>query len=146
MTSPDLASVARAIVVVRGWHTESFGPGLLENSPEMFRFVEPAVFDQAARAFSPEAPPLKILVVPSLAQTAAVREQSIRLLREKGVDAVIPFRTILADLIAQTETNRNYDKSDLLQIIRVLKNYEFFKDPQMELFRAPRRGRRRPAT
>jgi hypothetical protein len=85
---------------------------------------------------------LKILVVPALAQTAAAREQSIRVLRAKGVDAVIPFRAMLADLIARTEVNRNYDKSDLLQIIRVLKNYEFFKEPQMELFRAGRRGRR----
>jgi hypothetical protein len=142
LSSEDLTGVTRAIVVVRGWHTESFGPALLENSPEMFRFVEPAVFEQAARSFSPDAAPLKILVVPALAQTAPVREQSIRVLRAKGVDAVIPFRTMLADLIARTEVNRNYDKSDLLQIIRVLKNYEFFKDPQMELFRTSRRGKR----
>jgi hypothetical protein len=143
LTTADLPAVTRAIVVVRGWHTESFGPALLENSPEMFRFVEPAVFEQAARSFSPDAAPLKILVVPALAQTAPVREQSIRVLREKGVDAVIPFRTILADLIARIEVNRNYDKSDLLQIIRVLKNYEFFKEPQLELFRTSRRGKRR---
>ena len=142
LTTKDLAAVTRAIVVVRGWHTESFGPALLENSPEMFRFVEPAVFEEAARSFSPEAAPLKILVVPALAQPAAVREESIRVLRAKGVDAVLPFRTMLADLIARTQVNRNYDKSDLLQIIRVLKNYEFFKDPQMELFRTARRGRR----
>jgi hypothetical protein len=142
LNSEDLTAVTRALVVVRGWHTESFGPGLLENSPEMFRFVEPAVFEQAARSFGTDTTPLKILVVPALAQTAPAREQSIRLLREKGVDAVIPFRTMLADLIARTEVNRNYDKSDLLQIIRVLKNYEFFKDPQMELFRAARRGKR----
>jgi hypothetical protein len=128
LTTEDLPAVTRAVVVVRGWHTESFGPALLENSPEMFRFVEPAVFAQAARSFSPDATPLKILVVPALAQTAPAREQSIRVLRGKGVDAVIPFRTILADLIARTAVNRNYDKSDLLQIIRVLKNYELFKD------------------
>ena len=54
LNSEDLTAVTRAIVVVRGWHTESFGPALLENSPEMFRFVEPAVFEQAARSFSPE--------------------------------------------------------------------------------------------
>jgi hypothetical protein len=108
----------------------------------MFRFVEPAIFQQAARTFSPELPPLKILIVPALAQTAKAREQTIALLRAKGVDAVIPFRTMLADLIAGAEVNRNYDKSDLLQIIRVFKTYEFFKDPQMELFRS---SRRRPA-
>jgi hypothetical protein len=142
LTTKDLSAVARAIVVVRGWHTESFGPGLLENSPEMFRFVEPSVFQQAARSFGAEGALLKILVVPELAQTAASREQSIRVLREKGVDAVLPFRIMLEDLIARTEVNRNYDKSDLLQIIRVLKNYDLFKDPQMELFR-PARARQR---
>jgi len=110
----------------------------------MFRFVEPAVFQQAARAFSPDLAPLKILIVPSLAQTAASREQSIAILRAKGVDAIIPFRTMLVDLIAHTEINRNYDKSDLLQVIRVLKNYDLFKDPQLELFRRPRRPKRPP--
>lgn len=144
LDSVNLPAIDRALVVVRGWHTESFGPALLENSPEMFRFVEPAVFQQAARAFSPDVAPLKILIVPSLAQTAAAREQSIAILRAKGVDAVIPFRTMLLDLIASTETNRNYDKSDLLQVIRVLKNYDLFKDPQLELFRRPRRGKRAP--
>jgi hypothetical protein len=139
LTSKDLAAVQRAVVVVRGWHTESFGPAVLENAPAMFRFVEPAIFQQAARNFSPDFPPLKILIVPALAQTAKAREQTIALLRAKGVDAVIPFRTLLADLIAGTEVNRNYDKSDLLQIIRVLKTYEFFKDPQMEFFRPARK-------
>jgi hypothetical protein len=38
--------------------------------------------------------------------------------------------------------NRNYGKSDLLQVIRVLKNYQLFKDPQMELFRTGRRSKR----
>lgn len=146
LTPEDLARVPRAIVVVRGWHTESFGPALLENSPEMFRFVEPAVFAQAARYFGVDGAPLKLLVVPELAQTAAAREQSIRVLQAKGVDAVISFRTMLADLIARTEVNRNYDKSDLLQIIRVLKNYDFFKGPQMELFRASRRRQRAAKT
>ena len=142
LDSADLASVNRALVVVRGWHTESFGPALLESSPEMFRFVEPAVFQQAARAFSPDLAPLKILIVPALPQTAAARAQSIALLRAKGVDAVISFRTMLADLIARVEVNRNYDKSDLLQVIRVLKNYQLFKEPQLELFRGARRSKR----
>jgi hypothetical protein len=143
LESADLPSVHCALVVVRGWHTESFSAALLESSPEMFRFVEPAVFQQAARAFSPDAAPLKILIVPSLPQTDAARQKSIALLRAKGVDAVIAFRTMLAGLIARAEINRNYDKSDLLQVIRVLKNYQLFKDPQLDLFRAGRRSRRR---
>ena len=145
LDSADLPSVNRALVVVRGWHTESFGPALLESSPEMFRFVEPAVFQQAARAFSPDLAPLKILIVPSLPQTAAARGQSIAILRAKGVDAVIPFRTMLADLIARAEVNRNYDKSDLLQVIRVLKNYQLFKDPQWNCSDVRAAARARPA-
>jgi hypothetical protein len=61
------------------------------------------------------------------------------LLRSKGIDAVLLFRTMLYDLVIQTEVNRNYQKSDLLQTIRILKNYDFLKDPQMELFKASRR-------
>ena len=135
----DLPMLHRAVVVVRGWHTETFSTAVLEAAPAMFRFVQPKVFQQAARAFGQDGTPLKILVVPSLPQGAAAREESIALLRAKGIDAVIPFRTILADLVGATEVNRNYQKSDLLQIIRILKNYDFFREPQMELFKARRR-------
>ena len=138
--SPELPFIERAIVVVKGWHTETFSTARAgTSSPEIFRFVEPKVFQQAARAFGKEGTPLKILVVPALPQAAAARDQSIALLRSKGIDAVIPFRTMLADLVTETEVNRNYQKSDLLQIIRILKNYDFFKEPQMELFKSRRK-------
>ena len=139
--STDLPFVERAIVVVKGWHTETFSSAVLTHAPEIFRFVQPKVFQQAARAFGTEGTLLKILVVPALPQAPAARDESIALLRSKGIDAVIPFRTMLADLVSETEINRNYQKSDLLQIIRILKNYDFFKDPQMELFKSRRTGR-----
>ena len=56
-------------------------------------------------------------------------------------DAGIRFRTMLADLVAQIQVNCNYQKSDLRQMIRILKNYDFFKEPQLELFKAKRRKR-----
>ncbi len=77
-------------------------PRVLARSPEIFRFVEPKVFQQAARAFGKDGAPLKILVVPALPQAAEARDESIALLRSKGVDAVIPFRTMLADLVSET--------------------------------------------
>src|SRR5437588_2858387 len=132
LTSDDLPAIARAVVVVKGWHTETFSSAVLANAPEIFRFVEPAVFKRAAESFGDDGTLTKILVVPALPQAEEARQQSIELLRGKGIDAVIPFRTILGDLIAQTETNRNYQKSDVLQLIRVLKNYDCFKEPQME--------------
>jgi hypothetical protein len=141
LSSADLQRVPRAVVVIKAWHTETFTPGVLANAPEIFRFLEPPVFKQAAKALGGGVEPTKILVVPALPQSPEMREQSIQVLRGKGVDCVIPFHTMLADLIAQIEVNRNYQKSDLLQIIRILKNYDFFKEPQMELFK-PRRPRK----
>ena len=133
--SADLPVIERAIVVVKGWHTETFSSSVLARAPEIFRFVEPKVFQQAARVFGEDGTPLKILVVPALPQAAEAREESIALLRSKGIDAVIPFRTMLADLINATQVNRNYQKSDLLQTIRILKNYDFMREPQLELFK-----------
>jgi len=142
LSSADLAFIERAIVVVKGWHTETFSSARLASTPEIFRFVEQKVFQQAAKAFGTDGTPMKILVVPTLPQGAQAREESIALLRSKGIDAVIPFQTMLADLVRETETNRNYQKSDLLQIIRILKNYDFFREPQLELFKAKRRRKR----
>jgi hypothetical protein len=139
LSSDDLPRIERAIVVVKGWHTETFSSSVLTHAPKIFRFVEPKVFQQAARAFGTNGTPLKILVVPALPQAADAREESIALLRSKGVDAVIPFRTMLADLISHTQINRNYQKSDLLQIIRILKNYDFMREPQLELFKTKAR-------
>jgi hypothetical protein len=126
---------------VKGWHTETFSPAVVTRAQELFRFVEPKMFQQAAQAFGQDRVPLKILVVPALPHDAQTRDQSIALLRSKGIDAVIPFRTMLVDLVARVEANRNYQKSDLLQIIRILKNYELVKEPQLELFKARRKKR-----
>jgi hypothetical protein len=139
--SKDLAGIARALVVVKGWHTETFGPGILASAPEIFRFLEPEALQQAAKSFGGEGPMTKLLVVPALPAGAQARQQSIALLQGKGIDAVLPFHTMLADLIDQVETNRNYQKSDLLQVIRILKNYDLLKENQLELFK-PKRKRK----
>ncbi len=139
LVGPDLSLIHKAIVVVKGWHTETFSPAVLANAPEIFRFVQPSAFQQAAQAFGDEQDILKLLVVPALPQQAEAQEQSVALLREKGVDGVIPFRTMLAELLDGVRINRNYQKSDVLQLLRILKNYEFIKEPQMELFGKRRR-------
>jgi hypothetical protein len=139
LSSAELPFLERAVVVVKAWHTDTFSSARLMASPEILRFVESRVFQEAARAFSKDDMPLKILVVPSLPQDAQGRERSINLLKSKGIDAVLPFRTMLNDLVAHTEVNRNYQKSDLLQTIRILKNYDFLREPQMELFKTRKR-------
>jgi hypothetical protein len=144
LNSEALRQVERAVVRVIAWHTETLYVGVLAKEPEIFRIAEPAILRQAARFFG-EGAITKLLVMPALPHSVLARDKSIELLRCKGVDAVLPFRTLLADLVAGVEPNRNYQKSDLLQIIRLLKNYDFLKEPQMELFKPRRRRKAAPA-
>jgi len=136
LSSPDLAFLERAVVVIRGWHTHVFSPALLAKAPELFRFIENKAFQRVVRSFGKNGTLTKLLVVPALPQEVQLRDQSINILRAKGIDAVIPFRTMLTDLVNQVEASRNYQKSDVLQLIRILKNYDFLKSGQLELFKA----------
>src|SRR6266567_1575473 len=68
LASEDLSAVERAIVVVKGWHTETFSSAVLAHAPEIFRFVEARVFELATKAFGQDGKPLRILVVPALPQ------------------------------------------------------------------------------
>jgi len=136
--SSELPYVHRAIVAVKGWHTGVFTPTMLRSSPEIFRFLEDNVLKEASRFFPPDSPedgaPLtKILVLPSLPTAEPFRSQSVEMLKTRGVDAIVSFRAMLLDLIDKTEINQNYSKSDTLQVIRILKNYDLLKEPQLDL-------------
>ena len=108
----------------------------------MFRLTEDAVL-LGAREMLGEGPVAKVLCLPEFPASGELRSEALELLREKGIDGVILFRTMLLDLAAYVDVNRNYEKSDLLQTLRILKNYDLLRDAQMELFR--RRRRRKPA-
>jgi hypothetical protein len=45
---------------------------------------------------------------------------------------------MLLDLLDKIEINQNYSKSDTLQVMRLLKNYDLLKDSQLDLI--PDRG------
>lgn len=139
----DLQRVRRAAIVVKGWHTETFSPAVLEHSPDIYRFVQPKIFQRAIEAFGGDDAILKILVIPGLPRERELRDRCVNLLQEKGVDAALTFPVLLSDLIERIEVNRNYAKSDVLQLIRILKNYDLLKDPQLELFK-PKRKRKQP--
>ena len=60
LTSSDIPAIERAIVAVKGWHTETFSSSRIASTPEIFRFVGTKVFQEAARdrgaidAFQPD--------------------------------------------------------------------------------------------
>ncbi|HEU5079252.1 MAG TPA: hypothetical protein VFT72_08555 [Opitutaceae bacterium] len=147
--SSELSYIHRAIIAVKPWHTGRFTPGTLKSSPEVFRFLEENVLKEATRLFPTSGNEAdvenaggeeggseltKILVLPSLPTAEPFRSQSVELLKERGVDAIISFRAMLLDIIDKIETNRNYGKSDTLQVMRILKNYDLLKEAQLEMF------------
>lgn len=146
--SSELRFIHRAVVAVKPWHTDVFSPGMLKSSPEIFRFLEENVLKEATRFFPAEeegADLTKILVLPGLPTAEPFRSQSVEVLKERGVDGIISFRSMLLDLIEKVEINRSYRKSDTLQVIRILKNYDLLKDGQLDMFpdrpAAPKRTR-----
>jgi hypothetical protein len=152
--SSELQFVHQAVVAVKPWHTDVFTPATLKGSPEIFGFLEQNVLKQAARLFPTEGDGVgsdvtKILVLPALPTAEPFRSQSVEMLKEKGVDAILSFRSMLLDLIEKIDSNRNYGKSDTLQVIRLLKNYDLLKDAQLDLLsdrmQSARRARAVPA-
>ena len=145
--SSELRYIHKAVLVVKGWHTSRFTPSMLKSSPEIFRFLEKTVVKKVKNLFpeemedsgmdseKPEDDLLKILVLPGLPTENPYREQSIQLLKEKGLDGIISFRSMLLDILSKIEINHNYQKSEILQTLRILKNYELLGNPQMELFK-----------
>ena len=143
--SADMAKIRRAIVVVKAWHTSRFTPAMLKSSSRVFDFLKKEVLNKAETYFSFDEGEVdsevvgsgrftKILVLPSLPTSDPQRTESIDLLREQGVDGIITFSTILENLLRNLEVNHSYQKSDLLQMMRILKIYDMVKEPQMNLF------------
>lgn len=142
LDSEKLKSISSAIVSVKGWHSDVVSPSIVKKMvPDLERFVEKD-FKKYYSSFkeSPETL-IRVVVLPSITTNEEQREKTVELLYKMGIEAVIQFKTILWDLIKYVQVNHNYSKSDVLQVIRILKAYDVFKDPQLTLFERRRRGK-----
>jgi hypothetical protein len=137
----DLEHVARAVVGVRGWHAERFYLKTFESTPELLRFVEEAPMRFASSLLG-EGPVARILCVPKLPASGELKQATIRFLKARGIDGVISFPTMLSEMVRRVDAATNYEKSDLLQVLRLLKNYDLLREDQMELFVKRTRRRR----
>ena len=144
--SADMESIQQAVVVVRSWYLSEFSPELLKSSSKLFNFLKKNAFNQSEAYFSKESfEDLKIwesvsnsysniIVLPGLPSNDPHRSESIDILKTNGIDGIITYSTILESLLRQVQANNIYQKSDLLQLMRILKIYNMVKDPQMTLF------------
>jgi len=139
--SNELSLVSRALVAVKGWHTSRLTPSMLRAGSKISDYLDTDAETAKENYFSgfdelsdSKEPLMHILVLPGLPATEPLRGQTIELLKARGVDAIISFPTILENLLHHVETNLSYQKSDALQMIRLLKLYDMIKSPQLELF------------
>ena len=142
--SADMPLIASAFVLVDPWRESRFTPALLKSGPRLFDYLKKDVAGNVAAVFGEggtlapeagrEAAGKRLLVVPGLPASDPHRQESIALLRGHAVDGIITFGTILENLLRNVEVNHSYQKSDLLQLLRVLKLYDMVKEPQMQLF------------
>lgn len=141
----DLKKIARAVVGIYGSHTDRFYPAMPENLPEIVRFAGEDSVRMASRRLGSNQI-AKILCLPQLPVAQKLKDETLRILKAKGIDGILEFRTMLVEIIKGIDKNRNYEKSDVLQIIRILKKYDLFRDAQLELFSRKRTGRREKKT
>ena len=132
-TGRHLSGVARAVVSVRGWHTERISVQALQNFPQLFRFAMPDAV-ASVRSLLGDDPVARIICLPDLPTATAARKDALAVLRARGVDGVVLFPTMVRELAAWLETSNNYEKSDVLQMLRIVKNYDLFREDQLELF------------
>lgn len=141
----DMANLRSAVVGVKGWNASKFSPAILKSSPKTCDFLKKEVISKIDSYFQTE--PVddetavdpyrdysKLIVVPAFPSSDAHREECTTLLKEQGVDGVIAYRTILENLLRQVAVNHSYSKSEILQMLRVLKIYDMIREPQMTLF------------
>lgn len=141
----SLAGIRQAVIGVRGWHSERISATVIEKVPDFLRFAQPDAIRHAAARIGDENM-ARIICLPQLPATPQLKTQALDALKGRGIDGILTFRTMLVELVAGIDKNLNYEKSDLLQILRILKSYDLFKDDnQLELFPFRRaRSRRVP--
>ena len=140
--SNEIKKIYKALVVVKAWHSSRFTPAILKSETKIFDFLKKDVLAKANEYFNFNEAELnnessiikKILIIPSLPNSEPHRSESILLLKEQGIDGIISFSTILEGLISNIEINHSYQKSDLLQLLRILKIYDMIKEPQLTFF------------
>lgn len=139
--SSELRYLESAIICVRGWYGDKANLASMSGGAEMLKYLEANVskkvgkwfYYDAGVTFGTKIPPRKILVAPVFPTQEPHRSQCVDLLKEKGVDGILSFKSMILDLIDRVDTKQVYEKTDLLQLLRLLKTFDLVKDSQMDL-------------
>lgn len=127
----DIAGISRALVEVRGWHTERFYASVFDSNPVLSEVAGDAARARARQVFG-AADVKSILVISEFPASSEPRQRALEAAREHGLDHVIEFPTILQEILDKLNAHVSYAPSQTLQTIRLLKRYDFLRVQQLE--------------
>ena len=137
----DLGGLTSAHVAIQGLPaSKGLTPAMLRRG-DFLEFIRKEALATVKESFgAPPAAgdlptPRRLLVLPGLPAQEPQRSESIALLREKGVDHVLTFRTILENLTQRAEGAGA--ESPTLRLLRLLQAYDMVNAAQLELFGQP---------
>ncbi len=137
--SNELRFLESAVVCVEGWYGEKSALASMKEGSEIWRHLEANVLKKVEKWFEFDFKkewglkhePKKILLAPVFPTQEQFRRQVSAALRERGVDGILSFKSVLLDLIDRVDRKQIYLSSDVMQMLRILKNFDLIKDPQM---------------
>ena len=139
--SSELPLIERALVLVKGRHSPKFSAATRRSSAEIAKFLEKDILKHADSLFDLRDEDakcverfFKILVTPGFPTHEPHKAHSIEILDKAGIDAILSFRSMLQDIVSKVKVNYSYQRSNMLQILRLLKTYDMIKSSQLELF------------
>jgi hypothetical protein len=139
----DLSKIRAALVSLIGWGNSDFSNGMLNNDGLLVKFLKKEVRDNRVESgFSP-GPELaesgmgsflRLLIVPALPRNETKASEVFTMLQDIGVDGVLTLRSMIENLLRQSEPSKVYTGKPFFQVLKLLKAYELAKEPQLEMF------------
>ncbi len=137
--SSELRRLRSAVVCVHGWHGEKAALASMKSGADMLKYIEGNVLKKLDKWFEFEhwrelgetEFSKRILVAPTFPTQEAYRARIVTALKERGVDGILSFRSMLLDIIDRVDTRHVYPKSELLQLVRTFKTSDLVEDSQM---------------
>lgn len=140
--SSDILKTRRAVVAIVGADLFDLGNRAIKQDKRLFQALKKRVDSKQAFEFpwdSIEAQGelnghRKLVLLPVLPKTEPYRNDFCDILSKKGADGVITFRTLLDNMIQQLDHLEDSQLSSHMRMLRVLKQMDLLKIPQMDLF------------
>ena len=139
----DLIKIRSALVSSIGWGNSEFVNGMLDNDGLLVKFFKKEVKENRIQPGFNPGPELaesgmgsfsRLLIVPALPRNEAKLSEVLSMLQGIGVDGVFTLRSMLENLLRQSEPSKSYPGKPFFQVLKLLKAYELTKEPQLEMF------------